>query len=287
MARTLRIEFPGAVYHITARGNERKKIFRNDRDKHDFLDILALVLDRFGWLCHSYSLMDNHYHLMIETPRGNLSRGMMQLNGNYAQHFNRKYNRVGHLFQDRYKAILVEKEAYLMELSRYVVLNPVDARIVQLPEEWPWSSYRATIGKTEKPVFLTIDWILLQFGRNLPRSRDAYKAYVLSGIRECFPKEALVGGLLLGSEKFLNDVNRQIGENSIAELKEFPRKQRLSSKPSLEEIFQKGMRTGKTRDEMIYMIYYDTDFTQREIAEYLGLHYGSVSRIIKSFEKKK
>jgi hypothetical protein len=212
---------------------------------------------------------------------------MMQLNGNYAQHFNRKYNRVGHLFQDRYKAILVEKEAYLLELSRYLVLNPVKARIVQFPEEWPWSSYRATIGKIEKPVFLAIDWILSQFGRNLPKSRDAYKAYVLSGIGACFPKEALVGRLLLGSEKFLNDVNRQIGDTNIAELKEFPREQRLSSKPSLDEIFQKGMRAGKTRDEIIYMIYYDTDFIQREIAEYLGLHYGSVSRIIKSYEKKK
>ena len=164
MARPMRIEFPGAVYHVTARGNERKKIFRQDRDKEDYLEILALVLGRFGWLCHSYCLMDNHYHLIIETPRGNLSRGMMQLNGNYAQHFYRKYNRVGNLFQDRYNAILVEKETYLPELSRYVVLNPVKARIVQLPEEWPWSSYRAIIGKTRKPDFLTIDWILSQFG---------------------------------------------------------------------------------------------------------------------------
>ena len=105
----MRIEFSGAVYHVTARGNERKKIFRQVQDKEDFLEILALVMGRFGWLCHSYCLMDNHYHLLIETPKGNLSRGMMQLNGNYAQQFNRKYTRVGHLFQDRYKAILVEK----------------------------------------------------------------------------------------------------------------------------------------------------------------------------------
>lgn len=283
----MRIEFPGAFYHITARGNERKNIFRADGDKEDFLEILALTMERFDWLCHSYCLMDNHYHLLIETPKGNLSRGMMQLNGKYAQYFNRKYNRVGHLFQDRYKAILVEKEAYLLELSRYVVLNPVKARIVELPGEWRWSSYRATIGETKKPGFLTVEWILSQFSNNLKKSIEAYKSYVCSGGSMDFPEEYLVGQLILGNEKFLNDVNRSIGELNLAGVNEFPREHRLTSNPTLDEIFQKESRAGKTRDEIVYEVYYTTDYTQREIAEYLGLHYGTISRIIKSYDNKK
>jgi len=125
MARPLRIEYEGAVYHVTARGNARSDIYLSDSDRELFLDALAYVVDRFGWVCHAYCLMDNHYHLMIETPQANLSRGMGQLNGIYTQRFNRKHDRVGHVYQGRFKSIVVDKESYLLELSRYVVLNPV------------------------------------------------------------------------------------------------------------------------------------------------------------------
>jgi REP element-mobilizing transposase RayT len=118
----------------------------NDADRGRWLSVFAEICDRFNWVCYSYCLMDNHYHLFIETPEGNLSQGMRQLNGVYTQRFNRFHNRVGHLYQGRYKAILVQKEAYLLELSRYIVLNPVRARMVNAPQEWPWSNYRATIG---------------------------------------------------------------------------------------------------------------------------------------------
>ena len=287
MARPIRIEFPGAVYHITARGNERKEIFLDAQDRNDFIEILALVVERFGWRCHTYCLMGNHYHLLIETPKGNVSKGMRQLNGVYAQNFNRKYKRVGHLFQGRYKAILVEKEAYLLELSRYIVLNPVKARFVEQVEEWPWSSYRAIIGENQKPGFLTTDWILEQFGKNKKKSINAYKTFVISGAEVEFPLDEIVGQLILGSEKFLRDINRHIGEKNIVEISEYPREQRLSSDISLDNIFQKEMSAGKTRDEIIYSIYYERDYTQKEIAEYLGIHYTTISRIIKRFEQRK
>src|SRR4030042_5793823 len=129
MARPLRIEFPGAVYHVTSRGNARQTIFIDDEDRGGFLDLLSIVVERFNWICHAYCLMGNHYHLLIETPDGNLSKGMRELNGIYTQHFNRRHGRVGHVFQGRFKAILVEKDSYLLELCRYIVLNPVRAGI--------------------------------------------------------------------------------------------------------------------------------------------------------------
>lgn len=130
MSRPLRLEFPGAIHHVTARGNARGDIFPDDEDRSLFLAVLAEAVIRFGWLCHAYCLMDNHYHLLIETPHGNLSPGMRQINGVYTQRFNRCHARTGHLFQGRFKAILVERDSYLLELCRYIVLNPVRAGMV-------------------------------------------------------------------------------------------------------------------------------------------------------------
>ncbi|MCG6896234.1 MAG: transposase [Thiocapsa sp.] len=148
MARALRLEFAGALYQVTARGNERRSIFLGDGDgdRAAFLGVLAQTCERFGWICHAYCLMTNHYHLLVETPDGNLSKGMRQLNGVYTQRVNRSHGRVGHLFQGRFKAILVERESDLLELARSVVLNPVRAGMVPAPGDWPWSSYRATVG---------------------------------------------------------------------------------------------------------------------------------------------
>lgn len=147
MARPLRIEFSGALYHITARGNARQDIYLTDDDREQFLEILQRVKDRHQWQCHAYCLMSNHYHLLIETQVPSLSKGMKLLNGTYTQSFNRTHHRVGHVFQGRFKGILVEKDSYLLELARYIVLNPVRAGMVRSAKDWAWSSYRATAGQ--------------------------------------------------------------------------------------------------------------------------------------------
>ncbi len=149
MARPLRIEYPGAVYHITSRGNEKKPVYKDDQDRENFLFILDKVNKRYHWLCHAYCLMDNHFHLLIETPDGNLSIGMRQLNGVYTQAFNKRHRRVGHLFQGRYKAILIQKDSHLLEVCRYVVQNPVRAGLAEDPGQWRWSSYRCHGGARE------------------------------------------------------------------------------------------------------------------------------------------
>lgn len=161
MTRPLRLEFPNALYHVTSRGDRREDIFDDDDDRLRFLEILGTVVTNYHWLCHGYCLMNNHYHLVIETLDSNLSKGMRQLNGVYTQASNRRHKRSGHLFQGRYKAILVDKDPYLLELVRYVVLNPVRAKgMVRRLEDWPWSSYWAMVGAAPKPAWLTTDCVI-------------------------------------------------------------------------------------------------------------------------------
>jgi putative transposase len=164
MSRPLRIEYPGAVYHIISRGNERREIFLDDEDRLKFIDMLADYHDRLGILTHCYVLMDNHYHVVIETPKGNLLKVMHGLNSGYTGYFNRKYNRSGHLFQGRYKAVIVDKENYLLELSRYVHLNPVRAGMTERPEEYAWSSYAGYIKASRSKPWIEYTWILEIFG---------------------------------------------------------------------------------------------------------------------------
>ncbi len=191
MARPLRIEFPGALYHITSRGNARQQTFGDDEDREAFLATLAWVVERFGWRCHAYCLMDNHFHLLIETPQPNLSRGMRQLNGVYTQSFNRRHRKVGHLFQGRFKAIVVDKDNYLLELARYIVLNPVRAKMVKTPDRYPWSSYRPMLGLAPVPPALATDWVLDQFARTRSVARKRYAAFVHAGIGDASPWDEL------------------------------------------------------------------------------------------------
>src|SRR5215470_14465032 len=206
VARTLRPELPGAVYHLTSRGNARQKVFLTDDDRELFLSTLFSVIRRYGWICHAYCLMDNHYHLLVETPEANLSIGMRQLNGVYTQAFNRRHKRVGHLFQGRYKAIVVEKESHLLELCRYVVLNPL--RVKGKARRRHWSSYQATAGMASIPEFLTVDWILKQFGNKHRAAMAAYRVFVKEGL-ESRPWEKLTGQIYLGSERFVEERARE------------------------------------------------------------------------------
>jgi REP element-mobilizing transposase RayT len=178
-------------------------IFEDNQDRRRFLSVLDEAVKRFNWLCHAYCLMDNHYHLLVETIDGNLSVGMRHVNGVYTQAYNRRHNRVGHLFQGRYKSILVDRDNYLLELCRCVVLNPVRAGIVKHPGKYGWSSYKASVGLIRKPAFLTVDWILGQFGKNRLEAQKAYRQFVLAGVRESSPWEKLKPQCIMGGKEFI------------------------------------------------------------------------------------
>lgn len=278
MARPLRLEFPEAVYHVTSRGNARQDIFLDDSDRERFLSILSSTVHRYNWLCHAYCLMDNHYHLLLETPDPNLSSGMRQLNGVYTQTFNRDHNRVGHVFQGRYKAILVEKDAHLLELCRYIVINPVAAGIAAQPEAWPWSSYRGTLNAKETADFLTTTWILGQFSQNRSRARIQYQQFVAEGLQSEPLWNTLQGQSFLGSTAFAGKLNDLLKDKH--QLTEIPRKQRYPARPPLEELFAAyGNKT--ERDRRVAEAHTAHGYLLREIAELLGMHYTTVSKIIK------
>lgn len=283
MARLLRIEYPGAVYHLTARGNARAAIFLDDEDRFQFLTILDDLVERYNWSCHGYCLMDNHYHLLIETPDGNLSTGMRQLGGIYTQRFNRRHDRTGHVFQGRYKSILVEKQSYLLELCRYLVLNPVRAGMVKNPGDYLWSSYLATTGGTSKARFLHTDWILAQFGKNCKNARRHYQEFVMAGIAEEAPWKNLKGQCLLGSEQFLKTLLPHLEQKR--EEKEIPRSSRFADRPSLRRLFQYDV-VHSLRDKAITQAHVQYGYSQQEIAVQVGLHYSTVSRIIQRERRK-
>jgi len=272
MARPLRIEYEGAVYHVTSRGNARDDIYVSDDDREMFLDVLGHVVDRFGWMCHAFCLMDNHYHLLIETPRANLSRGMRQLGGMYTQRFNRLHGRVGHVFQGRFKSIVVDKDAYLLELSRYVVLNPVRAGMVKDVADWPWSSYRATAGEEKSPAFLDAGWLLSQFGRTKAKARAAYARFVRDGDASR-PWEMLNGPDVLGGDTFRSRLQGKVKDVAG----DIPKRKKLLRRLSLSEI--EG--TGRERSAWMREAYREHGYTMQAIADHAGLHHSTVSRLIK------
>jgi REP-associated tyrosine transposase len=284
MARPLRIEFPGAVYHVTSRGNERKAIFRDDQDRRVFLDILANATRRYNWLCHAYCLMDNHYHLLIDTPDGNLSIGMRQLNGIYTQRFNQRHNRVGHLFQGRFKAVLVQKDSHLLEACRYVVLNPIRVKRVQKPEEWIWSSYAATAGRTRPHPCLATDWVLSQFASKRKMAEGGYRRFVRDGIGVESIWNSVRAQSVFGEDDFIESLSDFVkGRKQIPEI---AKSQRFINKPPLGDIFRSEVMGDKRkRNKSIGEAVLEHGYTQREVADHLGIHFTSVSRILRTKDK--
>lgn len=285
MARPLRIQYDGALYHITSRGNARKAIYRDDEDRRIFLDTLLNVNKRYNWICHAYCLMNNHYHLIIETPDGNLSKGARQLNGVYTQIYNRRHHRVGHIFQGRYKAILIEKGSHLLEVCRYVVLNPVRAKAVERPEEWRWSSYRGTSGMEKPYPCLTIGWVLGQFSTRKGTAEKKYREFVEAGKGEVAIWKKVKGGSILGEDEFVETLMDYIkGQRDIREI---PKSQRYINRPGLKKIFSKEVVNKKSkRDEKIREATERHGYSQKEVADYLGLHYSTISRLVNEDYKK-
>ena len=227
MARPLRLEFPGALYHLTARGNARADIYADDQDRRLFLELLGKEIGQQGWRCYAYCLMGNHYHLLIETPEANLVAGMRRLNGVYTQAFNRRHQRVGHVFQGRYKSIVVDKDNYGLELCRYIALNPVRARMVKRAADWAWSSYRASAGKAPAPDWLDAGWVRSLLGGRNPDS--AFERFVAQGLEQASPWSELKGQIWLGHAPFLKRMERLVQTKPAANV---PRQQRRPSRPS-------------------------------------------------------
>ncbi|MCH8057356.1 MAG: transposase [Proteobacteria bacterium] len=274
MARPVRLEFEGALYHVTSRGDRREDIYETDEDRLAFLGLLGAVCDRCNWVCHAYCLMGNHYHILVETPDANLSRGMRQLNGVYTRKFNVAHGRVGHVFQGRYKAIVVDADKYLMELARYIVLNPVRAKMVGRPEEWPWSSYVAMGNRRAAPDWLEVDGMLAYFGENRRSAVSAYRRFVMAGIGQQSPWGQLKGQIYLGGEQFLEAMQHRLdGQDDSVE---FPRAQRRPKAKSLEYYD----RNSSSHKDAMRMAYASGGFTLQAIAAYFGVHYSTVSRAV-------
>jgi putative transposase len=224
MARPIRVEFAGAVYHILARGNERKAIFRSDKDRKHFLETLRECIEQFGLVLHCYCLMSNHYHLAVETPRANLSKAMAWLQTTYTVRFNRKHRRTGHLFQGRYKAILVEANSYAIELIRYIHLNPVrprDKNSVLAAENreklkiFAWSSHRAYAGTQQAPHWLNLDW-LSYHGNTRKMAQKEYRRDIDQSFGKAHTEllDQVQRSLVLGGERLLETVEERIGHKN-------------------------------------------------------------------------
>jgi len=281
MARPLRIEYPNAFYHVTSRGNEQKDIFKSRKDREKFLSYLESAVERYGAVIHVWCLMTNHYHLLLETPEGNLSQIMRHINGAYTTYFNLKRKRAGHLFQGRYKAILVEANEYAAELSRYIHLNPVRAGIVALPEEYEWSSYRCYIGLTNVPTWFKTGFILDNFSGNDAKAK--YLEFVADMLKQkgVSPLNRVVASTILGSADFVKRVSKNhVGKNTTD--RNMPAVKQLS-RPTLDAILNVvgeliAEEDALLRNVGIYFCHRYSGSRLREIGERFGLSEAAVAQ---------
>lgn len=277
MARPLRIEYAGALYHVTSRGNAQQEIYFSDADREAFLALLATSCERHGWLCHGYCLMTNHYHLLIETQYPTLSKGMKYVNGVYIQYFNRAHDRVGHIFQIRFKSIMVERDSYLLELCRYIVLNPVRAQMVKTAKDWPWSSYRATAGMTQPVKALTTDWVLGNFGKQRKRANIKYRMFVAEGKSQPSPWQKLKNQVFLGADEFVEETQCKLREDQS--LADIPKPQKLAPKKALEYYIKHF-----SEKEGMARAYLSGHYTLSEVGKAYSKSYATVSRAVQAFE---
>ena len=276
MARPLRISYPGAFYHITSRGNEQKTVYRNIRDREKFLEYLGSATERYDAVIHVYCLMDNHYHLLLETPSGNLSKIMAHINGAYTTYFNTKRGRFGHLFQGRYKAILVDADEYAKELSRYIHLNPVRAKISEFPEAYEWSSYGYYIGKKKPPVWLKMDFILGYYGKKRTDSQKNYKLFVNKLIdKKCdSPLKEVVNSTILGSKDFIDFIKEKYLSDRKNDI-DLPALKSFKSRITIETIENEVEKVIKNKGSLsrVVKIYLSHRYTGEKL-DHIGRHFG-------------
>lgn len=292
MARQLRIEYEGALYHVIARGNEQKKIYSTDKDKERFLGYIQRAHERFGVKIHAYCLMSNHYHLLIETPQANLSRSMQCINSGYTIYYNLKQKRVGHLFQGRYKAILVEKDVYLQELSRYIHLNPVRKKIVKRPEEYKWSSYQYYLSRNKKiPEYMETKAILEHF-----KNREMYREFVMDGVRQEIEdfNPMIKAGCILGREEFVEEIKgRYLDQNK--KLEDLPGLRQLKKEHKnfkvIREVIDRSKRLSEKEKKKV-LIYFMRKYMEKTLGEItrellIGKSISAVSKIVKRLEERR
>ena len=297
MSRQLRIDFPGAIHHVTSRGNERRIIYRDDRDRLHFLELLEEVVVMRRWILHAWVLMSNHYHLLIETPEVGLSRGMKKLNESYARWFNTRHRRVGHLYQGRFKNILIERESHLLELVRYIVLNPVRCGAVKYAGDWTWSNYRATAGLRPAPGWLETEWTLSMFDQwDRGKAREDYRRFVADARGASYkPWESLIGQIYLGGESFCEMVQKIVASRPRS--RAHPRAQLEVVRPTLEHVVELVAREfGETADSLrqknrrpgrkafAELASRQCGLTQEMIANYLGVSGPAVTKMIQKSE---
>ena len=301
MARPLRVEYPGAYYHVINRGNAGEVIFKNDRDKEKFLEYLAIAVERFSVVIHSYCLMSNHFHLLLQTPEANLSKAIQWLNVSYAIYFNRKRQRQGHLFQGRFKAILIDADEYLVQLSRYIHLNPVQSNMVAKPAEYFWSSYPVFIGKRKKPDWLTTGEVLGHFGKKKNTAIKHYKNFVeeLNVSVSEDPHKAIFGGFILGNTSFIKWVQNTFlaSQENIGEIPQLRKlKAQISSAEILqavcmeykceqEQIVTKGRHHSQERGVGIYLARDLSGLTGKELGTIFGVSGAAITLRYKQFSK--
>lgn len=278
MSRPLRIEFPGALYHIVSRGHRQEPIYEDDADRRAFLRILAEATIRFRWRCYAYCLMTNHYHLLVETAEANLSAGMRFLNGFYTQSSNRRHGRVGHVFQGRYRAILVDPDEYLLLVARHIVLNPVRTGTTRVPGAWHWSSYRATCGDDPAPDWLASDELLQHFDSDQREAQKCYYVFVLNGTKDTNIWCRVRQQLYLGDDDFIRYVQTHIknpDDPNVAQIQKRP------PVPSLDDIAGRAL----TRNSAIERAHQTAGYSYSEIARYFKIHPSTVSRIVRARDK--
>lgn len=299
MARQLRIQFPGAVYHITCRGNARQVIYSDNRDRTAFLTILKESQQIYGIIIYSYVLMTNHYHLLLETPKGNISDYMRHVNMRYTSYYSRRHKKVGHLFQGRFKGILVDRDAYLTMLSRYIHLNPVRIKSmksmpykekVQYLQGYKWSSLSGYIDKREKQEFIDYSLVLEEYGGDNEGGREAYANMIAVDISgEMEVKERIVGQSIIGREEFIEKVlERYLKRDS--DIRERPSLRELNGLKAREEIIRVIEEDlGKSLDEirmikgiersiLMELLYREGGLNNVEIGRLLGVDYSTVSQ---------
>ena len=296
MARPLRVEYEGAFYHVTSRGNEKKEVFSSSEDYEKFKSYLYEAREKFGYKLHAYVLMTNHFHLLIETPEGNLGRLMYFINGSYTGYYNRKNKRVGHLFQGRYKAILVDRDSYLVELSRYMHLNPVRAGMVGKPEEYQYSSYRSYIFPAGESI-VGREMILGMVSRNPKEAFTRYRYFTELEIGQEVesPLKKAYAGMILGEERFIKSALKRVKEAWEGKA-EISHRRKLGTVSGAEEIIglvceeysvsreEVLLRRGEARNLAIYLFKRYTGMTNRQIGEMFGgISFSAVAQSVKLF----